>query len=133
MRLTHIAVDLDAASAREAAWQWSGSVPAVDGSIRLAGLELELTRTAQGSGTRVDVALHNPTQTAVELHAVRYKVDAVPRVVLENGYQSWSPVAPRVLSRRSDRGGGSLRSGPRAPGTPHRGWPAMPSPVTSTS
>ncbi len=97
MRLTHIAVDLDAASGREAAWQWSRSVPAVDGSIRLAGLELELTRTAQGSGTRVDVALHNPTQTAVELHAVRYKVDAVPRVVLENGYQSWSPVAPRCL------------------------------------
>ncbi len=98
VRLTHVAVDRDSAPAREAAWQWSGSVPAMDGSMRLNGLELELTHTALGSGTRVDVALHNPTTTAVELHAVRFKIDAAPRVVLENGYQSWSPVAARAVS-----------------------------------
>ena len=86
MRLTHIAVDLEAASGREAAWQWSGSVPAVDGGVWLAGPELELNRTAQGSGTRVDVALHNPTQTAVELRAVRYKY----------GDAEWAAVAELV-------------------------------------
>jgi alpha-galactosidase len=98
VRLTHVAVDRDTSSAREAAWQWSGSVPVEDGRVRLAGLELELTQTAQGTGTRVDVALHNPTTAAVELHAVRFKIDVAPRVVLENGYQSWSPVAARAVS-----------------------------------
>ncbi len=36
--------------------------------------------------------------SGVELHAVRFKIDAAPRVVLENGYQSWSPVAARAVS-----------------------------------
>lgn len=98
MRLTHVAIGRDDGAAGPE-WLALGSVPVADGVVRSAGLELELTRTSLGSGLRVDAMVRNPTSRDFAVGSVRFKIECKPEVVLEHGYQSWSPVSRRSPGR----------------------------------
>jgi alpha-galactosidase len=62
--------------------------------VRASGpLDVTTRESVLGSGTRVDIALHNPSRRVIILHAVTWTVDGwSPELVLEHGYQSWSVV-----------------------------------------
>lgn len=60
-------------------------------AVSSAPLEVTNTSTEQGRGIRYDITLRNPHREAVSVDRVVVALDASPRLVLEQGYQSWSP------------------------------------------
>ncbi|MDA8355217.1 MAG: alpha-galactosidase [Actinomycetota bacterium] len=64
-------------------------------------LQLSVTETELGSGRRLDLVVSNRarrTQGTVALERVRVLFDAHPRLLLEHGWQSWSPVGRKLVT-----------------------------------
>ena len=57
-----------------------------------SGTSVDISRSELAGGTRVDVRLRNDGRAPVELHEVHFEVACAPERVLEQGFQSWSPV-----------------------------------------
>jgi hypothetical protein len=85
-------------------WEPVGSVPFAPGVLRCGGLEVRAEVCELGTGMRIDLSVHNPpgpAARAVSLHRVRLRLPAHPHLVLEHGFQSWSPVARRTVNEIS--------------------------------
>jgi alpha-galactosidase len=64
-----------------------------DGVLRCGDLELEVTHSPLGNGTRVDVLLRNPGSHSIRVHALHIGLAGpAAEQVLEHGWQSWSTV-----------------------------------------
>jgi alpha-galactosidase len=59
------------------------------------GLEVTVSATSFGSGRRLDLAVRNAGPEVVRLGAVRIRLGVRARRLLEQGWQSWSPVEVR--------------------------------------
>jgi alpha-galactosidase len=63
-----------------------------EGVSVVAGIELRVELREQGAGLRVDWSVRNPGRAEVRLEEIGIGLDAAPELVLEHGWQSWSPV-----------------------------------------
>jgi alpha-galactosidase len=73
-------------------WINGVEVPLVAGVGRLGGIELELHGSDLSGGMRWDWSLHNAGRSAATVQRVGLRLRATPEMVLEHGWQSWSPV-----------------------------------------
>ncbi len=69
-----------------------GSPSWPEGTHRVGPLEISLAGSPEASGVTFSGAIANPGRSPYVVRRVGLRLDAVPRTVLETGYQSWSPV-----------------------------------------
>lgn len=96
MRLDGLAIDWhETTCARTALDRFS------EGLCTLGDLELQVRTVPLGTGLRIDVTVRNPARFAVHLDRIRIGLDERPKLVVEQGYQSWSPIHRRSWDARS--------------------------------
>lgn len=64
-------------------------------TLRSSGLEIAVELSELGSGVRADLVVRNPRSAgsaSAVLDRLRMRLDARPSLVLEHGWQSWSPI-----------------------------------------
>lgn len=62
------------------------------GTVRVGPTEIEVSAEPLGSGLALSATLRNPSRSHVVVRRVGFRLRAFPRLVLETGYQSWSPI-----------------------------------------
>lgn len=103
VELTELAVDLagEPGGATPTPTGWSSAAltaPFCEGASAVGPLEVAVRAAPLGSGQRIDVVVRHPGGPGAEpvaLDRVRLRTSARPSVVLEHGWQSWSPVGRR--------------------------------------
>jgi hypothetical protein len=74
------------------AWINGVEVPLLDGLGRLGGMELQLHGSDVAGGARWGWSLRNAGSAPETVDRVGLRLAATPELVLEHGWQSWSPV-----------------------------------------
>lgn len=80
--------------------------PSVMQILRLHGVELTVDSSELGGGLLVRTTLRRPSgngSAPVAIDRVRFLLDARPGLVLEHGWQSWSPVGVRAANKPARR------------------------------
>ena len=68
-----------------------------------AKFDITWTTTALGSGTRFDIVVRNANPETTYFDAVVAQIAAAPELVIEQGYQSWSPTWVQRATHAPDR------------------------------